>query len=284
VGDAEYARGRLLTAHKVFIRCFDLCREHGFGRIEAANMGMIAGGGTHHYMLELDAALTAALSGIEMSERFGHDRATLNAHFSASQVYFDMDELSKSEMHVERMKAMIERIGTRRFMARCLHHEGRIRLVQGNRLEAVKLSRTGMEISRETGVGYCGPLVLATLARATDDADERAKALSEGERMLDEGSISHNYFEFYIEGMEGALERQDWNLVERYAEAMESFTSIEPLPKTDFFIARGRALTTFGRGSRDNATMQKLKCLRDGAERVGLKIALPALNRALAAG
>ena len=284
IGDAEYARGRLLTAHKVFLRCFDLCREHGFGRIEAPNLGMIGGGGTYHYMHDLDAALAASLPAIEMSERFGHNRATLNNNFGAAQIYFDTGEFSKAEMHLDRMKALIEHLGTQRFMARCLHHEGRIRLEQGNRREAVKLCRTAMKISRETGTGYCGPLILATLARATDDSNERTEALSEGERLLDEGCLSHNYYEFYIEGMEGALERQDWKLVERYAEALEVFTSIERLPRTDFFIARGQALAAFGCGGRDDATMHDLKCLRVEAERVGLKTALSALDKALAAG
>jgi tetratricopeptide (TPR) repeat protein len=283
LGDAEYARGRLLTAHKMFIRCFDLCREHGFGRIEAANLGMIGGGGTNHFIHDLDAALTSALSAIEMSERSGHARAALMGHFGASQVYFDIGEFSKAEVHLDRMKALVERIGTQRFMARGLHHEGRIRMAQGDRREATKLCRMAMEISRETGVGYCGPLVLATLARATSDTDERTEALSDGERMLDEGGISHNFYEFYIEGMEGALERHDWKLVERYAEAMEAFTSIEPLPRTDFFIGRGRALAEFGRGNRKDATMQELRRLRDEAEQIGLKIALPALDEALEA-
>jgi class 3 adenylate cyclase/tetratricopeptide (TPR) repeat protein len=283
IGDAEYARGRLLTAHKVLVLCLDLCREHGFGRIEAANLGMIAGGGTYHYMNDLDAALQASLSAIEISERFGHERAALNAQFCASQVYFDIGELSKADMHMERMKALAERLGTRRFMARCLHHESRIRYSQGNRRETAKLCRTAMKISRETGTGYCGALILATLARATDNADERAEALLEGERMLEEGCISHNYYEFYIEGMEDALERQDWKLVERYAEAMKAFTSIEPLPRTDFFIARGRALAALGRGNRKDATMQELRHLRTEAERIGLKIALPALYEALKA-
>jgi hypothetical protein len=268
----------------VFIRCLDLCRDYGFGRIEAANLGMLGGGGTHHFMNDLNAALTAALSAIELSERSGHDRAALLVHFGASQIYFDMCELSKAEVHVERMKTLVEDIGTQRFMARCLHHEGRIRLAQGDRCEATKLCRTAMKISRETGVGYCGPLILATLARATGDADERAEALSEGERMLDEGSISHNYYEFYNEGMEGALERRDWELVERYAEALEDFTSIEPLPRTDFFIARGRALAAFGRGGRDGAMIDELRRLRDEAERIGMTTALPALEAALEAG
>ena len=47
---------------------------------------MVGGGGTYHYMHDLDAALTASLSAIDISEKFGHDRATINANFSASQV------------------------------------------------------------------------------------------------------------------------------------------------------------------------------------------------------
>jgi class 3 adenylate cyclase/tetratricopeptide (TPR) repeat protein len=283
LGDAEYARGRLLTAHKVFIRCLDLCREHGFGRIEAANLGMIGGGGTHHFMHDFDAALTAALSAIEMSERVGHDRAALLVHFGASQIYIDKGEYSKAEMHLDQMKALVERIGTRRFMARGLHHEGRIRLARGDRREAAKLCRTAMKISRETGIGYCGSTILATLARATDDADERTEALSEGERLLDEGCVSHNYYEFYIEGMDGALERQDWALVDRYASALEDYTRAEPLPRTDFFIARGRALASHGRGRRDDATVKELQNFRDKAVSIGLNSALPALDQALAA-
>jgi hypothetical protein len=186
-------------------------------------------------------------------------------------------------MHLDQMKALVERIGTRRFMARGLHHEGRIRLAQGDRREAAKLCRTAMKISRETGIGYCGSTILATLARATDDADERTEALSEGERLLDEGCVSHNYYEFYIEGMDGALERQDWALVDRYASALEDYTRAEPLPRTDFFIARGRALASHGRGRRDDATVKELQNFRDKAVSIGLNSALPALDQALAA-
>jgi hypothetical protein len=83
--------------------------------------------------------------------------------------------------------------------------------------------------------------------------------------------------------MEDALERQDWRMVERYAEAMKAFTSIEPLPRTDFFIARGRALAAFGRGGRDGAMIDELRRLRDEADRIGLATALPALDGALGA-
>jgi hypothetical protein len=53
------------------------------------------------------------------------------------------------------------------------------------------------------------------------------------------------------------------------------------LPWSDFFFARGRALAAFGRGDRGDITMHELQRLRDEAERVGLEVAIPALEEAL---
>ncbi len=81
--------------------------------------------------------------------------------------------------------------------------------------------------------------------------------------------------------MDAALNDSDWDSVERYAAALENYTSAEPLPWTTFFITKGRALAKFGRGKRDDATMEELRHLLDEAERTGLRSALPALEEAL---
>ncbi len=73
----------------------------------------------------------------------------------------------------------------------------------------------------------------------------------------------------------------EWNEVDRYAQALEDYTSAEPLPLTDFYISRGRGLAAFGRGKRDDATVQELQRLHDEAKRVGLELAVPALEKAL---
>lgn len=283
LGDAEYARGRLVTAHKIFGRCIELCRKHGFGRIECTNMMMIGGGATSDYMLDLSGAIETSLASIGMAERVGHDRTALIAHIGATIPYLDVGDLAKAEHHAETAKALIERLGTRRFMARVLQLEGKLQLAAGHRDKATQRCRDAMAISRETGTGYCGAAILALLARATDDENERFEALSEGERLLAQGCVGHNYFEFYIDGMEGGLERQDWALVDRYASALEAYTRFEPLPRTDFFVARGRALAANGRGDREDATVVKIQQLRDEAARIGLKSALPALDQVLAA-
>ncbi len=283
LGDAEYAAGRFISAHKMFSRCQDLCRRYGFGQIEVANINMLGAGGTTHYMNDLKGALQISVSGAEMAEKVGHDRAALLAHMGGAIGYIELSDMESAKQHIERMKALIERIGTRRFMARALQLEARICLTEGNSAEATQLLRSAMEISRESGVGYVGPAILGTLARATDDPDERDAALSEGERLLNEGCVGHNYFEFYMDGIEGALVREDWEAVDRYASALEKYTRAEPLPRTDFFIARGRALAAHGQGDRDDVTIKKLRDLRDEAARVGLNSALPTLDQVLAA-
>ncbi|MEE9590530.1 MAG: adenylate/guanylate cyclase domain-containing protein, partial [Hyphomicrobiaceae bacterium] len=224
LGDAEYARGRLVTAHGIFSRSIELCRKHGFGRIETANRMMIGAGGTSDYMLDLAGAIETTLASIEMAEKFGHGRAAISARVGLALAYQSMSDFTEAKRHTDRLKALLEQTGIRRFMARALQLEGKFELAAGRRKEAAQKFRDAMTISRETGIGYCGPSLLATLACATDDESERMEALSEGERFLKDGCVGHNYFEFYIEGMEGALERRDWALVDRYSSALEDYT------------------------------------------------------------
>ena len=120
-------------------------------------------------------------------------------------------------------------------------------------------------------------------ATLTDDPVARRNALKEAEALLQEGSVGHNFLEFYVYAMDACLKSGDWDEVERYALALEEFTRGEPLPASDFFIARGRTLAAHGRGDHDHATVQELKLLREEAARVGLKRALPALEEAIAA-
>jgi hypothetical protein len=119
--------------------------------------------------------------------------------------------------------------------------------------------------------------VLGVLAQATDDPEQHHSALAEGEGILGISS-GEACFYFYRDAMEACLQSGEWDEVNRYANALEDYTCAEPLPLTDFFIARGRALAKFGRGERGDETMDELGRLRAEGERVGLKVALPALE------
>ena len=153
----------------------------------------------------------------------------------------------------------------------------------GRPAEALKLLGEALATSRETGMEFFGPVILGALALTTEDPRDRRTALAEAEALLAAGCVSHNYLLFYPDAMEVSLNAGDWDGVERYAAALEAYTRPEPLPWAEFRIARARALAAHGRGERGEAVLRELRRLWDEADRIGWMIALPALERALAA-
>ena len=114
----------------------------------------------------------------------------------------------------------------------------------------------------------------------TDDPAKRRWALDEGERLLGDGCVSHNYFRFYRDAIETSLDAGEWDRAEGYANSLEDYTRAEPLPWTDLFIAWGRALAAHGRGARGEETLASLTRLKAEAETAGLLAAVPAIDRA----
>ncbi|MEE8500818.1 MAG: hypothetical protein V3S27_09620, partial [Kiloniellales bacterium] len=279
LADAEYARGRMRTANGHFRQCIALCREHGFGRIEVANLCML--GLTRYYLGEVQGALDDNFAAVEAAARVNHHRAEMISLLCVHYPALEFGDLPLVEETLERAAVLVRRLGARRFEADCLHFLSRCYVVEGRRTEALDLMREAVTISRETGVTYGGARIFGFLALATDDRDQRERAIEEGETILRSGAVAHNHFWFYRDVMEAGLNLGDWNAADSYAQALEDFTRAEPLPWTDFFIARGRALAAFGRGGRDAATIDELRRLRAEAERIGFKTAMPALEKAL---
>jgi class 3 adenylate cyclase/tetratricopeptide (TPR) repeat protein len=283
LADAAYARGHLITTDSYLDQCLELCRLHGFGRIEVAHLLMKGGGGTNFYRGDLKAALQSSVEADEMARAVGHDRAAIIAHSACYIALFAMGDKSGAWSHVEQAKELIEKIGAKRFMARALQYEGKIALWEGRQAEALSILHDALAISRETGIQYVGPSLLADIAFTTEDADERRATLAEGEALLQGGGVGHNFFEFYGLAIDTSLKSQNWEEAERYAAALEDYTRLEPLALCDLLIARGRALAAVGRGRCDAEILADLRRLSVEAERIGLTTALPALNEALRA-
>jgi class 3 adenylate cyclase/tetratricopeptide (TPR) repeat protein len=67
LGDAYYSLGRMVTALDHYRQCIDLCRQHGFGRIETGNRYMIAW--TRMYQNEIEGSLEDGLESIRAAHR-----------------------------------------------------------------------------------------------------------------------------------------------------------------------------------------------------------------------
>ena len=88
--------------------------------------------------------------------------------------------------------------------------------------------------------------------------------------------------------MDISLQSGEFSQAEGYAADLEAFTRDEPLPWSDFYMARTRALAALAMlengegGSGDgNALAETLQGLHEEGQRVGLLNALPALEAAL---
>ena len=128
-------------------------------------------------------------------------------------------------------------------------------------------------------MAFLGPTILGTAALIADNEVKRREALAEGDALLAAGAVFHNHLMFGRDAIEACLEMGDWDRAERYALELAACTRAEPLPLSDFFVARGQALAAVGRGcARANRAI--LESLINEAERAGYLLALPALRKA----
>jgi hypothetical protein len=238
---------------------------------------------TSWYTLDLPAMLCEADTATALAMRVGHHRGAIIAQHAAILALLLRLDLEAAEARIAEAQRLTAAIGARRFEAENLVFLAESRLLGGDREGAAELAREAMAISRQTAVTYLGPCVLGVVAWASRDAEVRRAAVAEAETMLAQGAISHNFLMFRRYAIEAALDAGEWDEVEHHATELERYAAAEPSPWSTFFVARGRALAAHSSGPGDPALRQELGRLRDQARILGLGMALPALDAAIAA-
>jgi hypothetical protein len=277
MADANYMQGSFRTAGRMFERCVEICAAQGYRRIESANLSMVAW--TLVMELQFAAAEAAGKRTVSLAEQIGHPRAAMLAFDSLSQLYYEKSQPRLAiDAHTAGL-AIARSLGARRFIAYFLMLQAQAEFEAGDR-QAEATIREANEIARETP-GYVLPLGLGLAAMIARTAEERATALAEGERVLAVGAVSHNFMWFNRYAIEACLWVKDWATVERYATALEHSFAGEPLPMTDFLVARARAIVAAGRGQKDENELRRLLAK---ANQVGWQAVMPSLEAALAGG
>jgi len=281
LGDAEYSRGRYLSASYYFDQCIKLAREHGLGRIIAANLSML--GIVYVWQNDIESAGIAYYEVMKLCVNTQNLRAELINEIVGSYYWITLGEIDKADDCLDRAQTLARRLGSRLLEGVCLQYLGRVNFIKGDLQQACKFAEKAVEVLRdsESGMTFRGAGALGVLALTTDDKKKRLAAMQQAESLLAAGSVSHNYFNFYEYAMEACLRAGEWDEVNRFALALENYTKEEPMQRCDFYIAWGRALAAHGRGERDPKTMAELKRLYDQAREIGLKLTLPALKTAL---
>ncbi len=285
LGDAEYVRGRMISAYDRFRQCVELCERHGFGRIEVANPPMMAF--TQWFAGDTGGALAVVDTAIARAARVGHRRAEMIGHHAAFFCRHALMDFETAFRHAEAALTLAQQLGARRFETEALVFRAELHRLAGRRAggraggraEALANAEEAVKISRETSPAFLGPFALGALALVSDDPAARKAALEEAEELLRAGAVSHNHLLFPRDAIEVYLEAGDWDRVERSAAELEQYTRSEPLPFADFYVARGRALAAFRRGQWHVAELAALlKRVRDEGERLGIRVALPGIE------
>ena len=271
----------MISAHDRLSACVELCRRHGFGRIEVANLAQIAH--TMLYFRPQDEVVAAAEAATEAAARVGHLRAELNARVAAVFALFNLAEVGRAWSRSSGRKPSSAASAPGASRPVCLRCLGRVALQRRPaRRGRVSCCARRSSVCRRTGITFEGPRALSALALAVADPAERRALLAEGEAIIRGGCVGHNPLFFYPDAIEVCLELGEPGEAERHAAALEDYTRPEPLPWADFYIARGRALADLGRGLRDTGLLATLRRLRDEAGRLGLRVAEPRIDTALA--
>lgn len=240
IGDALYQRGRMLSARDQFAECIQAARRHGLTDILAANLPML--GISHHYSGNLLMAEQLLDEGLTLAQQIGDRRGELIVELCSASVLFTQGRVPDSRMRAQRAIDLAHQLGTRRFLAEALGVLALTHLAEGDSAEAASLTRDALQISRDTGMTYCGPSLLGIAARATPDDKPCDALLAEGESLLTQGCVSHSYFEFYGHAVEVSLLRGRPDEARRYAQALVSYTQDEPSPWTELVTRRANLL------------------------------------------
>jgi DNA-binding SARP family transcriptional activator len=245
LGDAQYQRGRMRTAHAEFGRCVALCDQYGFAGLRLSYLPMLAV--TEAYLGNFESAIEMSGRGETAAAQAGDLRTQLLSTSTRASIEVYRENYRSALLASERSVALSREIGARRFEAEALILHGLAARGLRERALAQQSISTAVAIAREGARTYCGPWALAALALTTDDPSRSLALLDEGEHWLAEGCVSHNYLEYYRHAIDVSLRSGDCDRAERYADALEHYTHEEPLPWADLVIGAGRALARAGR-------------------------------------
>ena len=279
LADSHYMDGRMISSYTNYARATEIAKAENFISVQAANVPGV--GHTLVFRARLTDARDALAEGLELIQRVGHYRAEGIVRLNYAVLLAEFGDLDEGLKQTDKAGVVVQRIGAKVWEPMVWKVRARLLLYQGEDSEAISAARQGAALARETSRALLGPWCLGVLALACDDPVERRAALDEGEAMLSERTVGHNHLWFYRDAIDASLDAGDLDSAERYAGLMEEFTRPEPLPWSDLFIERGRALVAHVRDPGDGDAYARLAAVKAEINRVNMGTALPAVESAL---
>jgi class 3 adenylate cyclase/tetratricopeptide (TPR) repeat protein len=278
IADAEYLGGRYRSASERFTECVEISREHGFGRIQVANLPMMAL--TLMWCGEVERALDVGLEAVETARLVGHDRAEMVAHNAVFECSRYQGKIALARKHADQSLALSLQLGAERFEGLQMMNEAELDFIQGDQETALKTARDALASCRKTPMAFIGPTILGGVALVTDDKSERHQACAEAEALLAAGAVSHNYVYFRLFAIDASLRAGEFDEAERHADALAAFHPEEELHLIEFAADRGRALARVGRGDKSTELVTEIDRLIGAGEQMLLTLKVTVLHQA----
>ncbi|MFA6153125.1 tetratricopeptide repeat protein [Mesorhizobium sp.] len=247
LGDAEYARGRMRSAHELFRQCVEMSDARGWRRRAAENHHMVATAA--HYFVRLAEALQEGYAALERAEEIAHHRARLCCHSFLSVIQFDLGQLDQVRHHVEQARGLVRELNARRFEPLNLTYLAKAHRLSGEPAQARSIIASALAISEEVGTSYNGARVLGEAALNEPGTTRRKAILARGEALLATGCIGSNHLWFYRDAIDACLEHDDTTEALRFAAALKRYTAHEPMVWTDTIVRRCEHLAAVRGGS-----------------------------------
>ena len=277
LGDAYYAQGRMFRAYEVVEDCLALCEMHHLTAVEAANRFMR--GTVRIYMNQTEAALDDALKSAELARSIGQFRPEIVSRLVAGWVMQSMDRSAEARTQIELGLEAADHLGAKRFEPFLQETLVRAALAEGDAEGARHLASRMLETARQLKLmNFIGPWLLATAALASP-RDQQTALLAEGEALLAQGCVGHNYFRFNVYAGMSAGNAGDVAGLRRYCDALDAYTRDEPTPWSDFYVATGRAIADQLDG--DTGAAERLRNLRKTASAASLNAAVRRIDALL---
>jgi hypothetical protein len=277
LGDAAYVEGNLVTARRCFGECADLADQHGFIRIASPNRGMQAN--CQLYFLEVEQAQRQYELALSEAQRIGDQYLEMFAKECMAFGLWIADRHDEVVRAANEALAMSRALKADRYtyvLLACVASASRHR---AGAEDLLALCREALELAERTSMTFAGPLVYGVYALVEPDPKRQVELLRLGEELMEKTSMAHNRVYFLRFAIDWAIEHSNWSETLRYADILASYFEVrEKLPYVDLLVSRARLAAALADDPRNDAAMEELVALRDGARARGLLMPFPPLN------
>lgn len=279
LADAYYMQGRMITSFRNYERAIEVGREHDLLAVQAGSIPAIA----HGYLFQnrFDDLHGLISDGMALIQQVGHLRAEAIFRINCGGIFCEFLDPAVALEASAKSAEIFDRIGAKIWEPLTLILRARSLEQLGDADGALTAARRGAELASETSRALLGPWNMGVLALISEDPTERRLALDTGDEMVADGVVGHCQLWFYRDAIEACLRAGDLDGVDRYVGLLEEFTAPEPLPWSDFFIARGRALAAHARSPDKPEVRDRLRELLQTAATIKMGTAIPAIEQAL---